>query len=64
MNHEKSCSKLKCENELCGISLEGMPDIQKFSINGYEKATCSKKCKKVAKFSYILKRKLEPEKNE
>lgn len=46
------------------MSLEGMPDIQKFTISGLEKCTCSKKCKKVAKFAYILKRKNDSEKNE
>lgn len=38
-----------------------MPDIVKFTINGEEKITCSKKCKKVAKFSYMLKKNNENE---
>jgi hypothetical protein len=43
------------------MSLEGMPDTQKFTINGGEKIACSKKCKKVAKFAYMLKRNNESE---
>jgi len=38
-----------------------MPDTVKFAINGEEKITCSKKCKKVAKFSYMLKKNNENE---
>jgi hypothetical protein len=41
--------------------LEGMPDIIKFTINGEEKVTCSKKCKKVAKFQFMLKKNNETE---
>ena len=29
----------------------------KFEIEGIEKIACSKKCKKVAKFAYLLKKK-------
>lgn len=43
------------------MSLEGMPDTVKFMLNGHEKVTCSKKCKKVAKFAYILKKNNENE---
>lgn len=59
--HEGACQKSKCENELCQLSLEGMPDIVKFSICGEEKVTCSKKCKKVAKFQFMLKKNNETE---
>ncbi len=38
-----------------------MPDTIKFKINGEEKVTCSKKCKKVAKFQYMLKKNNETE---
>lgn len=38
-----------------------MPDIVKFTINGEEKVTCSKKCKKVAKFQFMLKKNNETE---
>ena len=31
-------------------------NIIKFHINGLEMMTCSKKCKKVAKFAYMLKK--------
>jgi hypothetical protein len=61
ISHEATCSKVKCENELCGMSLEGLPDTIKFTINGTEKISCSKKCKKVAKFSYMLRRNNESE---
>ena len=43
------------------MSLEGMPDIVKFTISSQEKVACSKKCKKVAKFAYMLKNKNESE---
>ena len=43
------------------MSMEGMPDVFKFTINGTEKVACSKKCKKVAKFSYMLKKNNESE---
>ena len=43
------------------MSLENMPDIVRFVINGEEKVTCSKKCKKVAKFAYMLKKNNENE---
>lgn len=33
-----------------------MPDIVKFVIAGEEKVACSKKCKKVSKFAFMLKR--------
>lgn len=61
ITHEGACQKSKCENELCQLSLENMPDIVKFTINGEERVTCSKKCKKVAKFQYMLKRNNETE---
>lgn len=47
---------MKCANELCCMSLEGMPDTIRFTVLGEEKVTCSKKCKKVAKFATILKK--------
>jgi hypothetical protein len=36
-------------------------NIIKFHINGQEMMTCSKKCKKVAKFAYMLKKNNENE---
>ena len=36
-----------------GFNLDNKP--VKFSLNGNNVMTCSKKCKKVAKFSYLLK---------
>jgi hypothetical protein len=59
--HEGACERSKCSNELCGISLERLPDIVKFYILGDEKVACSKKCKKVTKFSIMLKRSSEAE---
>jgi len=58
--HEINCQRKKCNNELCGVELNN-PDAQvqgfiKFHINGNEMIACSKKCKKVAKFSYMLKK--------
>jgi hypothetical protein len=63
ITHEGACERSKCSNELCGISLENLPDTVKFKIKitGEEKVACSKKCKKVTKFGYILKRTNEGE---
>ena len=41
--------------------MENMPDTVKFTVNGEEKVTCSKKCKKVTKFSILLKKSNETE---
>jgi len=38
-----------------------MPDTVSFNINGEEKLSCSKKCKKVTKFAYMLKKSSETE---
>jgi hypothetical protein len=67
--HEINCQRKKCNNELCGVELKGafstqiqiagsgtQTQIVKFQINGNEMMACSKKCKKVAKFSYMLKK--------
>jgi hypothetical protein len=43
------------------LSLENMPDTYTFTVNGEEKVACSKKCKKVTKFSVLLKRSNETE---
>jgi hypothetical protein len=59
--HEGACERSKCSNELCGISLENLPDTVKFYIYGDEKVACSKKCKKVTKFSIMLRRNSEAE---
>jgi hypothetical protein len=59
--HEGQCQKSKCANELCSLSLEGMPDTVKFKINDEDKISCSKKCKKVARFQYLLKKSNETE---
>jgi hypothetical protein len=61
ITHEGACQKTKCSNELCGLSLENMPDTVKFVIYGEEKVACSKKCKKVTKFAYMLKKNSETE---
>jgi hypothetical protein len=70
ISHEVNCQRKKCNNELCGIELKPQPSaseakkppqIVKFSINGNEMLACSKKCKKVAKFAYMLKKNNENE---
>ena len=33
-----------------------MPDTVRFIINGEEKITCSKKCKKVTKFAFMIRK--------
>lgn len=66
--HEINCQRKKCNNELCGVELTGYENqpaqynsFIKFHINGNEMIACSKKCKKVAKFSYMLKKNNENE---
>ena len=63
--HEINCQRKKCNNELCGVELNNPENLQqsfiKFHINGNEMIACSKKCKKVAKFSYMLKKNNENE---
>jgi hypothetical protein len=60
VGHEGACERSKCSNELCGISLENLPDTYKFYVpGGDEKVACSKKCKKVTKFSILLRRNSE-----
>ena len=55
--HETFCQSGKCENELCNNQVRvGQRDNITFQLNGVDKLACSKKCKKVAKFSFILKR--------
>jgi len=73
IKHEVNCQRKKCNNELCGVELRGIfsrdtavlpapnDNIVKFHINGLEMMTCSKKCKKVAKFAYMLKKNNENE---
>ena len=62
-----NCQRKKCNNELCGIELKPskdgakQPTIIKFIINGNEMMACSKKCKKVAKLAYMLKKNNENE---
>jgi hypothetical protein len=56
VTHEGVCQKSKCSNELCGLPLDNMPDTVSFTINGEEKISCSKKCKKVSKFAYMIKK--------
>ena len=53
-DHEGKCSQPKCENDLCTQIIADKAAAIKFTINGGDKFACSKKCKKVAKFSYIL----------
>jgi hypothetical protein len=63
------CLNKTCANELCGAPLETLPKDQliRFSIvkieddDRRERLACSKKCKKVAKFGYILKNMSETE---
>lgn len=43
------------------MSLESLPETIKIVLNGEEVFACSKKCKKVTKFAYILKRNNETE---
>ena len=54
LTHQANCSRKKCNNELCGIELKDK--VIKFNINGNDMQACSKKCKKVAKFAYMLKK--------
>ena len=61
ISHEGACERSKCSNELCGIALANVPDTVKFVFNGEEKVACSRKCKKVTKFSIMLKRNSEAE---
>jgi hypothetical protein len=58
------CQNKLCANELCGQALEMLPSdsLIRFKVSGgitevieCEKIACSKKCKKVAKFGFILK---------
>lgn len=67
ISHETNCQRKKCNNELCGVELNKPPaegayqQIVRFHINGNEMMACSKKCKKVAKFAYMLKKNNENE---
>mmetsp|Transcript_29776 Transcript_29776/g.45394 ORF Transcript_29776/g.45394 Transcript_29776/m.45394 type:complete len:111 (+) Transcript_29776:812-1144(+) len=69
ISHEIHCSKKKCNNELCGVELNSLAPafkgaespIVRFYLNGMEMLACSKKCKKIAKFAYILKKNNENE---
>jgi hypothetical protein len=54
-NHEIVCQKKVCANELCGSSLNFAKNKQTFVMNDEEVITCSKKCKKVAKFSHMIR---------
>ena len=60
-SHEGACERSKCSNELCGLVLANVPDTVKFMVAGEEKVSCSKKCKKVTKFSIMMKRNSEAE---
>ena len=62
-SHEGACERSKCSNELCGMALENVQDTVKFRVvaGGEEKVACSRKCKKVTKFSMMLKRNSENE---
>jgi hypothetical protein len=63
LTHETlRCKNTVCANELCGTSLDMIPpeNLIKFIIpldegREQERVACSKKCKKVARFGYILK---------
>ena len=56
------CLNTMCANELCGAPLESLQpeNLVKFIVSGggrdadEEKVACSKKCKKVARFGFIL----------
>lgn len=54
--HETACERSKCSNELCGLQLENVPGTVKFYVGGEEKIACSKKCKKVTKFAFMLRK--------
>jgi hypothetical protein len=60
-SHEGACERSKCSNELCGLVLANVPDTVKFIVAGEEKISCSKKCKKVTKFSMMMRRNSESE---
>ena len=64
--HEtQHCRNTTCANELCGATLDNMPreNLVRFQVakgavdEKYDelKIACSKKCKKVARFGYIMK---------
>jgi hypothetical protein len=66
IKHEVICLQSVCSNELCGIDLDkknnrSSDDKVRFTIMGEEFVSCSKKCKKVTKFSYMLKQNNEQE---
>jgi hypothetical protein len=61
--HEIECQQSVCSNELCAIDLELMHNTSKvkFNINGDSFVSCSKKCKKVTKFAYMIRKNNEEE---
>jgi Tfp pilus assembly pilus retraction ATPase PilT len=66
--HERECARVKCNNELCGVELRSLLEkpekrnqVIRFEINNRQYLVCSKKCKKITKFSYILKKNDEKE---
>jgi hypothetical protein len=60
-NHEPACERSKCSNELCGLAMDTVPSIVKFTVAGEERVACCKKCKKVTKFAIMLKKASEGE---
>lgn len=59
--HESTCLKTKCGNELCQKIIEDRNSCVVFQLEGEQKFACSKKCKKVAKFSILLQKHTEHE---
>jgi len=62
IEHENHCQNGTCENPLCNNLVNNFEQqivnehqaAFKFKLNGVLKVACSKKCKKVAKFAYII----------
>jgi hypothetical protein len=54
--HETRCRQLSCSNELCSVRFtdNSFDSRIKFNFNGEDLVACSKKCKKVTKFSILL----------
>ena len=48
-------------DQVIARNMEGNPNKIKFTIMGEEFVSCSKKCKKVTKFAYMLRQKNEQE---
>lgn len=49
--HEATCQKLICANELCHRLLDSKESAIRFFVDTREAFACSKKCKKVSRFA-------------